>query len=65
MPTMLKRTDKHNDLMEHYVTFHSVHLDNWFFENFFECKAAFLRPGKCLRCADLTTISQETKFTTF
>ena len=54
-----------NDLMEHYITFHRVDPDNWFFKNLFECKNEFFRPGKCLSCTDFLTTLQEKKIHDF
>ena len=42
-----------NDLTEHYVTFHRVDPDNWFFKKPSECKNEIFRPGKRLRLQTL------------
>ena len=38
-----------NGLTEHYVTFHRVDPDNWYFKNLCEHKNEFFRTGECLK----------------
>ena len=52
-----------NDLTEHYVTFHRVDPDNWFFKKPSECKNEIFRPGKRLRCTDFVATLEEKKIT--
>ena len=54
-----------NDLREHYVTFHRVDPNNWFFQNLLECKNELFRAGKCLRCKDFITKLQQKKVLNF
>ena len=35
-----------NDLTEHWVAFHRVEPDDWFFKNLFDCKNETFRPAK-------------------
>ena len=50
-----------DELREHYVTFHRVDPNNWFYKNLLECINEIFRAGKCLCCKDFIIMLHEKK----